>query len=217
MMDAALDLAPWHEITSVDAREAERLPPPGTADALLVERAQSGDLTAFEELVRRYRNDVFSLSYHYVRSREEAWDISQEVFFKAYRALGQFRGDSGFKTWLLRITANHCKDQFKKRRLDTIRFDETLHEDDMPAASSGPDESAEAKELGAAISTALESLSAKHRTAFILREFEGMSYEEMAQVMGCSLGTVMSRLHHARRKLQQSLVRMGVVEDMKNG
>jgi RNA polymerase sigma-70 factor (ECF subfamily) len=216
-MSVTLDLALWHEMTSVDARNADNRPCEGVADIALVERARTGDLAAFEELVRRYRNDVFSLAFHYVRNREEAWDVSQEVFLKAYRALGQFRGDSGFKTWLLRITANHCKDQFKKRKLDTVRFDESLREDEAPSATSAPDDTAEAKELGDAILIALNGLSAKHRTAFILREFEGMSYEDMAGVMGCSLGTVMSRLHHARKKLQHSLTRMGVVEDMKHG
>jgi len=217
MMSATLNNVLWHEMMTVNPSEGDVRSRDGETDLNLVSQARAGDLTAFEELVRRYRNDVFSLSFHYVRNREEAWDVSQEVFFKAYRALSQFRGDSGFKTWLLRITANHCKDQFKKRKLDTIRFDETHREDEAPSTTSGPDDTAEAKELGDAIVVALNGLSAKHRTAFILREFEGMSYEDMAGVMGCSVGTVMSRLHHARKKLQQSLTRMGVVEDNRHG
>jgi RNA polymerase sigma-70 factor (ECF subfamily) len=186
--------------------------PRAAEDAALVQRANNGDAQAFEELVRRYRNAVFALSYHFVRNREEAWDISQEVFVKAYRSLKWFRGESSFKTWILRIAANHCKDQLKRRRLDTVSFDDAIRTD-APSALPDPGTSLLASELGAAIETAVATLSAKHRTAFVLREYEGMSYQEMAEVMHCSLGTVMSRLHHARRKLQNVLIRMGVVED----
>ncbi|HPO16578.1 MAG TPA: sigma-70 family RNA polymerase sigma factor [Candidatus Hydrogenedentes bacterium] len=186
--------------------------PSGTAaDAALVDRAQTGDTGAFEELVRRYRNDVFALSYHFLRNREEAWDTSQEVFIKAYHSLRNFRGDSSFKTWLLRITANHCKDHFKKRKLDTVPLDERL-DADAPGFPPNPREAMESAELGAAIEKAIAFLPAKHRTAFVLREFEGMSYQEMAEVMQCNVGTVMSRLHHARQKLQSALMRMGVTE-----
>jgi len=182
------------------------------ADTALADRARSGDAQAFEELVRRYRNEVFALSYHFVRDREEAWDISQEVFVKAYKSLRRFRGEARFKTWLMRITANHCKDYLKKRRLKTVPFEEAIRTD-APSHVPGPSERVEANELGAAIEKAVASLPVKHRSAFILREYEGLSYEEMAQVMGCSLGTVMSRLHHARKKLQQALIRMGAVEE----
>lgn len=181
------------------------------ADAVLVEQAKQEDFAAFEELVRRYRNDVYRLAFHYVRNREEAWDVSQEVFIKVYRSLRWFRGDSQFKTWALRITANQCKDFLKKRKIQTISFDERLAPD-APAPTGVPSHSLEAAELGEAIQAALGGLSHKHRTAFLLREFEGLSYEEMAQVMNCSLGTVMSRLHHARKRLQQALVHMGVME-----
>jgi len=182
------------------------------ADAIVVSLAQKGDPAAFEELVRRYRNDVFALSYHYLHDREEAWDISQEVFIKAHRGLARFRGEASIKTWLLRITANRCKDYFKKRRLRTVALEDRDGAQDAPAPDVGPAREASARELGEAIQLALAALSEKHRTAFVLREYEDMSYEEMSGVMGCSLGTVMSRLHHARKKLQQALIAMGVVE-----
>lgn len=181
-------------------------------DAALVSLAQTGDFSAFEELVRRYRNDVFGLAHHFLRNREEAWDISQEVFIKAYQAIGSFRGDASFKTWLLRITANRCKDYFKKRRLDTVAFNDAIKAEDQHSAQLDPARSLEASEIGRAIQAALEQLPAKHRTAFVLREFQGLSYEEMSKAMDCNLGTVMSRLHHARKKLQHLLVGMGVVE-----
>jgi len=182
-------------------------------DADLVDRARAGGFEAFEELVRRYRNDVFALAYRFVRNREDAWDLSQEVFVKAHRALRQFRGDASFKTWLLRITANQSKDHLKKRRLDTVPFDDALEPGHAAHRERGPDHLAEAHELGEAILAALEKLPHKHRTAFVLREFEGLSYEEMAQAMGCNIGTVMSRLHHARRKLRHQLTLMGVGEE----
>lgn len=183
-------------------------------DATLVDWAQGGDYAAFEELVRRYRNDVFALSYHYVRDREEAWDIAQEVFIKAHRALKRFRGDASFKTWLLRITANRCKDFFKKRRLPTVSMDQLQMAQAAPDAS--PRRNLEAQELGEAIDKALATLPEKHRTTFMLREFEGLSYEDMAKVMDVSIGTVMSRLHHARKKLQKALLAMDVVEDRRS-
>lgn len=181
---------------------------PSDVDAALVASARTGDFYAFEELVRRYRNDVFALAYHFVRSREEAWDLSQEVFIKAHRALDRFRGDSSFKTWLMRITTNQCKDYLKKRRLDTVALDDASAGQDA-STDADPRASLEAQETGQAILSALDELPAKHRAAFTLREFEGLSYEEMAQVMECSVGTVMSRLFHARRKLQDKLSRMG--------
>jgi RNA polymerase sigma-70 factor (ECF subfamily) len=184
--------------------------PRAAEDAALVTRVAGGDASAFEELVRRYRNDVFALAYRFVRSREEAWDISQEVFIKAHRGLRKFRGDASFKTWLMRITANQCKDFLKKRRLDTLPFNDALENRDAPSGDLGPGRMSEARELGEAIEAAVASLPVKHRTAFVLREFEGLSYEEMAHVMHCSLGTVMSRLHHARKKLQSKLLKMGV-------
>lgn len=186
-------------------------------DVSLVDRAKSGDASAFEELVRRYRNDVFALSYHYVRNREESWDLSQEVFVKAHRSLARFREEASFKTWLLRITANQCKDYLKKRRLDTVAFNDALQAENAPSHILNPDHDLEAQEIGQAIQKSLNGLSHKHRTAFILREFEGLTYEEMAGVMECSLGTVMSRLHHARKKLQKSLRRMGIVGEERNG
>ena len=179
----------------------------------LVAGARTGDSRAFEELVRLYRNEVFALSYHFVRNREEAWDLSQDVFVKVYRGLKHFRGESSFKTWLMRITANQAKDFLKKRRVDAVSFDEAIETKDAPSQGLNPRRQLETSEIGEAISAAVDTLSDKHRTAFVLREFEGLSYEEMAKVMKCRPGTVMSRLHHARRKVQRFLVRRGIAED----
>ena len=185
-------------------------------DAALVRAAQAGDHQAFEGLVRRHRNDVFAVAFHFLRNREEAWDIAQEAFIKAHRALKRFRGDAQFKTWLLRITANQCKDYLKKRRVQTVEYDDRREAADPASSGQRPDEALAAEELGDAIRIAVDALPVKHRTVFILREFEGLSYEQMAEVIGCNIGTVMSRLHHARKKLQNHLIRMGVVEGKNN-
>jgi RNA polymerase sigma-70 factor (ECF subfamily) len=178
----------------------------------LAARAREGDMAAFETLVRRYRNDVYALCYYFTRNREDAWDLSQEVFIKAHRALPGFRGDAGFKTWVLRIAANQSKDHLKKRRLQTTPFEDTW-ESAATEAGQTPAETMEAKEIGAAIDAAVSRLPLKHRTAFMLREYEGLSYQEMAEVMHCSVGTVMSRLFHARKRLQQMLGPQGFMED----
>ncbi len=210
-MSIALDTTVLCEIPDEEVRESRVAVGTDCQDAELVTRAKTGDVDAFEILVKRYRNEVFALSYHFVRNREQAWDVSQEVFIKAHNALGRFRGDASFKTWLMRITANQCKDYLKKRRLETVSFDDSRLAEDAPSHVLPPDRSLEAREIGEAVQKALDKLSHKHRTAFILREFEGLSYEDMAQVMNCSIGTVMSRLHHARKKLQKGLTQMGLM------
>ena len=211
-MSISIEAGLFFDHTAVEEEPVEKQSAPHDAtDQQLVVRAQSGEPQAFEELVRRYRNDVYGLSYHFLRDREEALDVSQEVFIKAFRSLGRFRGDAGIKTWLLRIAANHCKDYFKKRRLSTVSMDAMPTQDFFPAPSDPGKELANT-ELGKAIQQALDGISPKHRTAFVLREFEGLSYKEMAEVMNCSEGTVMSRLHHARKKLQDKLSAMGYME-----
>lgn len=212
-MGVALDSTLLFEVDVTD--ESEPLSPgsrKAADDAALVAHARTGDVGAFEELVRRYRNDVYAVSYHFLRNREEAWDVAQEAFIKAHRSLKRFRGDASFKTWILRIAANHCKDTLKKRRLKTVSIDEMMPYQQPPSGALDPAQELEAQEIGKAIDEALAELPVKHRTAFMLREFQGLSYQEMADTMGCNIGTVMSRLHHARKKLQRLLITAGVVE-----
>ncbi len=173
-------------------------------DMALTQRAREGDAEAFESLVRRYRNEVYALCFYFTRNREDAWDLAQDVFIKAWRALHRFRGDAGFKTWLMRIASNHCKDHLKKKRLHTTSYDDALQ---PPDAESGdiPSDTATANELGAAIDAAVRKLPPKQQLAFVLREYQGLSYQEMAAVMQCNVGTVMSRLFNARQRLQAML------------
>lgn len=184
-------------------------------DAGLIARAQAGDISAFEDLVRRYRNEVYALCFYFTRNREDAWDLSQEVFIKAWRALSRFRGDSSFKTWLMRIAANHSKDHLKKRRIQLTEYDDALQVPDN-RDNRTPRSEAEAKEIGTAIDAAVRQLPPKLQMAFILREYQGLSYQEMAEVMACNMGTVMSRLFNARRRLQQILAPLGLLEGYSN-
>jgi RNA polymerase sigma-70 factor (ECF subfamily) len=185
--------------------------PAGEDDAALARQAAEGDLAAFEAIVRKYRKDVFGLAYHFTRNREDAWDLAQETFVKAHKGLRRFRGDASLRTWLLRVTANHCRDFLKRRRLKTIPLEDVG--DGMARTSRTPAEAARARELGEAVHAALDTLPFKHRNAFVLREFEGLSYAEMAEVMGCSPGTVMSRLHYAREKMRERLRDLGYGEE----
>ena len=184
-------------------------------DAGLIARAQAGDISAFEDLVRRYRNEVYALCFYFTRNREDAWDLSQEVFIKAWRALSRFRGDSSFKTWLMRIAANHSKDHLKKRRIQLTEYDDALQVPDN-RDNRTPRSEAEAKEIGTAIDAAVRQLPPKLQMAFILREYQGLSYQDMAEVMACNMGTVMSRLFNARRRLQQILAPLGLLEGYSN-
>lgn len=180
-------------------------------DAALIVKAQQGDMNAFDDLVRKYRNEVYALCFYFTRNREDAWDLSQEVFIKAWRALSRFRGDSSFKTWLMRIAANHSKDHLKKRRLQVTAYDDALQHTET-GSGLDPGRLAEAKEIGDAIDGAVKQLPPKLQLTFILREYQGLSYQEMAEVMECNVGTVMSRLFNARRRLQKLLAPLGLLE-----
>lgn len=214
-MSAALETT---RVFNMPPLASRRETPPQSAarsnEAALVSRAQSGDTQAFEDLVRTYRNDVYAFVYRFVRNREDAWDLAQETFIKAYRALGRFRGEASFKTWILRIAANQSRDHLRRKKLPAVSTDAAEGAPVAPVPEGQhPDAQAERNELSGLIEEVLEELPFKHRTVFILREFEGLSYEEIAQAAGCRIGTVMSRLYHARRKMREALAQRGIGED----
>src|SRR5579864_4818061 len=176
-------------------------------DAALVRAAQKGDTDAFEELVARHRDKIYARAFSMMRNEDEAIDLSQEAWVKAWQRLAQFQGDSSFATWITRIVINLCLDELRKlqrRRTESI---EELDEDSggverqMPAITVNPTERLERGELRQRIDRALGQLSHEHRTVLVLHEFEEMEYKEIAKVMDCSIGTVMSRLFYARRKM----------------
>jgi RNA polymerase sigma-70 factor (ECF subfamily) len=181
----------------------------------LVRRAKRGDEKAFRTLMERYRRKVYSIAYGMVHNPEAAYDISQEVFIKVYRYLGSFQGSSSFYTWLYRISVNLSIDWLRKQgRHDLVDFDDALLRREPDGAEamvvptlqdSDPLKALGRKELREQIARAFESLSEKHRAVLLLREVEGLSYDEIARALKIHKGTVMSRLHHARRNLQRVL------------
>ena len=188
--------------------EPESEPQPGNSDAMLVERARAGDQRAFELLVIKYQRRIERLIGRMVRDVDLVEDIAQETFIRAYRALHQFRGDAQFYTWLYRIAVNTAKRFLLKFKNDPAVFqgalqssqeeDETFHGKSEPSTDETPESVLAAKEIGQAVNAALDALPNDLKQALTLREIEGLSYEEIADVMNCPLGTVRSRIFRAR-------------------
>jgi len=178
-----------------------------TDDKSLVQAAQKGDMGAFEELVARHRDKIYARAYSMMRNEEEAIDLSQEAWVKAWQRLKQFQGESSFGTWMTRIVINLCLDQLRRHKRQRAESIEAMDEESggverhMPVVTVNPTEGLERVELRQRIDQALSQLSSAHRTAIVLCEFEGMEYKEIAKAMECSIGTVMSRLFYARRKM----------------
>jgi RNA polymerase sigma-70 factor, ECF subfamily len=188
-------------------------PVSGANDLDLVARAQKGDTGAFDALITQYRQRCFAMIYHMVRNEEDAWDLAQDGFVKAWKSLANFRGQSAFYTWLYRIMTNVSLDWLRKKHIQGAQeFDDTIGLRKIePSASTAPKEMMEPAqrmadaEIRQRIDAAMEKLSPEHRTVAVLREIEGLDYQEIADAIGCSIGTVMSRLFYARKKLQTLL------------
>lgn len=176
-------------------------------DEELVKSAQKGDMAAFEELVARHRDKIYARAFSMLRNEEEATDLSQEAWVKGWQRLVQFQGDSSFATWMTRIVINLCLDQLRKNKrvrtesIDVMNEETGGVERQMPVITPNPTEGLERGELRARIDKALGQLSYEHRTVLVLHEFEELEYKLIAKKMGCSIGTVMSRLFYARRKM----------------
>lgn len=199
-----------------------------TDDLTLVKRARSGDQCALKLLIERYQRKVYSVALGMVKDREEAMDVSQEAFVKVYRYLDHFKGDSSFYTWLYRITVNICIDVLRRRaasRGEHVEFDENIQHDSAEAnigalgsrLGTNPQKTLLRKELAAKIEEALQEVPEKHRAILLLRELEGMSYEDLARTLQIPKGTVMSRLFHARAKMQTILNKYLELEESKSG
>jgi RNA polymerase sigma-70 factor (ECF subfamily) len=183
-----------------------------SSDEELVSESRNGRTTAFQELVEKYQRRMYAVAYGILGQREDSLDAVQEAFIKAYRSLNDFKGESSFYTWLYRITVNAAIDLARKAgRHEEIEFREEIDVDeekgDYPVApsSSNPAERLMRKELGELIEKAIRSLPVEQRASIVLREIEGLSYKEIADIMKCSEGTVMSRLHYGRKKMQELL------------
>ena len=177
----------------------------------LVRRTRAGDRDAFRELVERYQRKIAALALGMLRSREDALDIVQETFTKAYESLDRFKGDSGFYTWVYRIAYNLCVDhQRRTSKQPSVPLEGEGAGESLPILADGPrpDEPFDRvrdAEVARRLHDAIRELTPDHRAVILLRELEGLSYEEISQVLECPKGTVMSRLHYARRQLQARL------------
>jgi len=186
-------------------------------DRVLVERARGGELDAYRQLVEKYQSRAHSIALGVIGNKEDAEDIVQDAFLKAYRNLSSFRGQSSFYTWFYRIVFNLAIDLSRKRyrRSETSLGDDgtldalNLHSAEDTGNLLGhvptPDQVLHRQNIAVNIRRALDGLSSEHRAVIVLREVEGLSYSEISEVVGCSKGTVMSRLHHARKRLQRAL------------
>ncbi len=180
-------------------------------DQALVERVQAGDKAAFDVLVQKYQSKIIQLANRYVHDQDEAMDIAQEAFIKAYKALGRFRGDSAFYTWIYRIAINTAKNHLVASSRRPPRADIDAGEAEQYDSATGlkeyatPERMLLKEEIKETIAGAIENLPDDLRTAITLRELEGMSYEEIAQAMDCPIGTVRSRIFRARDAIDGKL------------
>lgn len=185
-------------------------------DLALVTRAKAGDKQAFRALVVRHQRRVYAVALGIVKDPDHAWDISQEAFVRVHEHLQDFKGDSAFTTWLFRITTHLAIDSVRRERPSQRNEVDDVREADLAEGGEGilatalgndPRENLLRRELAGKMEAALATLPEKHRTILVLREVEGLSYEELAERLEIHKGTVMSRLFHARKKMQAELAR----------
>ena len=180
----------------------------------LVKQCQAGQTEAFDQLVNRYRSRVFAMIYNMVHNEQDAWDLAQDSFVKAWKSIKRFRGQSSFYTWLYRIVMNVTIDHARKKQIKgagTEFNDEVKLGEIEPAARTAPrseplpHRQMERSEIRARIDAAISQLTPEHRAVILMKETEDMQYHEIAETLGCSIGTVMSRLFYARKRLQNLL------------
>ena len=182
------------------------------SDMAFVRRVQQGDVGAFDQLILKYRERLFSIIYNLTSNREDAADLTQDAFIKAFRSINRFKGKSSFFTWLYRIAINGALTHLKRNRFRRFFSFETINEEmgaadivEALAVHTNSDKSALLSELQEKLNEALHKLSPKHRTVVVLFEIEELSHQEISEVMQCSVGTVRSRLHYAKQQLQAYL------------
>jgi len=183
------------------------------SDTALVAKCRQGESWAFDELVRRYKDRVYSIVYRFLGNREDALDVSQEVFVRAYRGIDGFRGQAKVYTWLYCIAANLARNRLrdsKRKGRDQGTSIEALG-GSLPGKGHNPRQAAQAHELDDTLQHCLDELPEHYRTAFVLRTFEDMSYEEIAQTLTCPVGTVKSRINQARSMLRNRLQELALL------
>ncbi len=181
------------------------------SNTALVQKAVQGDREAFNKIVQRYRGQIYGFIFRMVKNREEAEDLVQETFIKAYRALGSFNTEYAFSTWLYKIATNNCIDHFRKRRLKTYSLDKPIQSKDgelardFPDTAQGPETGLISREKTLQIQKAINSLPEKYKQAILLRHARDKSYEEIAKELDLPLGTVKVRIFRAREMLKKKL------------
>lgn len=183
------------------------------SDWAIVQRVQRGDVASFDHLILKYRERVFGVIYNMTSNREDAADLTQDAFIKAFQSINRFQGQSSFFTWLYRIAINSTLTHLRKNRLRTFFSLEKVDENDRQSAeviealtdTAGAERDTFVRELQERLNEALQKLSIKHRTVVTLFEIDGLSHQEIAEIMKCSVGTVRSRLHYAKQLLQAEL------------
>ena len=204
--NSGVNVAASEPSNALDARAQER-----QHDQALLARAANGEARAFREIVDRHQRRAHAVAYGILRNPEDAREVVQEAFLRVYKHLKEFEGQASFGTWLYRIVVNLAIDQLRKRTGQAVELDDHTDLDGAPPellpfrGDSNPQDALARKRLVEAMQTALDKLPPYHRAVIVLREIEGMSYEEMAQTLDVSKGTIMSRLFHARRKMQTML------------
>jgi|UniRef100_UPI004049DD12 RNA polymerase sigma-70 factor, ECF subfamily len=179
----------------------------------IVRRVQAGDVAAFDVLTLRYRGRVYGVIYNMTSNREDAADLTQDAFIKSFQSINRFQGQSSFFTWLYRIAVNSTLTHLRKNRLRTFFSLEKVDENDRQSAeviealtdNTGVERNTFVKELQERLNDAMQKLSIRHRTVVTLFEIDGLSHQEIAEIMNCSVGTVRSRLHYAKQQLQSEL------------
>lgn len=178
----------------------------------LITRSQNGDIDAFEELVAKYERKVYAVAYRFMGNQEDASDLTQEAFLKAYQSLKSFRQEASFSTWICRIVSNVCRDQLRKTKKNGhSSLDEDVWLEDGSVKKQlrderpTPDEFYERKELKEYLQGLINNLNPDYKMVVVLRDIQGYSYEEIAEILDCSLGTVKSRLNRARKALREQI------------
>jgi len=195
------------ELVATPEAQAER-----DADLVLVQKVQAGEVGEFDQLVVKYRERIYSVIYNMTSNREDSYDLAQDVFIKAFQSINRFQAKSSFFTWLYRIAVNTTLSHLKRNRLRRFLSFENITEEassselvEALAAKTSTEKPTLLKELQHKLNEALQTLSVKHRTVLVLFEIDQLSHQEIADIMNCSVGTVRSRLHYAKKQLQAEL------------